>query len=178
MREAQLPHWIQGLLYLSVRVLLDPARFELERLLIVKFKGETLDTILPFRYQICTSDDECQASQVCDGNIKVCRGLSNNSNPDFCSGHPNWLCKEGEGDCDHDDECEGALVCGDSCPIGHHQCCTTGKFPSYFQRNINAVTSTSASTTSSTISPLPSTTTATTVTLPGMIPCHFLHLGS
>ena len=35
------------------------------------------------------------------------------------------FCREGEGDCDADTECEGALVCGtDNCPWGDgDDCC-------------------------------------------------------
>ena len=41
-------------------------------------------------------------------------------------------CGEGQGDCDHDDQCAGDLVCGtDNCAAGHRNMdCCTSKFES------------------------------------------------
>ena len=82
-----------------------------------------------FRHQRCTTDDECQLPQICDGRMKVCRERSDNSNGWFCSGTPSRLCKEGEGDCDSDGECEGGLVCSQPCPSGRSsfECCLAGQ---------------------------------------------------
>ena len=42
-----------------------------------------------------------------------CRGGTN-----CCGKEDTRICVEAEGDCDHDDECEGTLQCGtDNCPV-------------------------------------------------------------
>ena len=75
---------------------------------------------------ICSTDDSCVDQLVCDGKRRICRERSRNKEREFCSDE-NVLCKEGEGDCDSDEECEGTLVCGESnCPNGRTNldCCT------------------------------------------------------
>ena len=73
----------------------------------------------------CQENCDCQENLLCDGNKKVCRvtcyptiALPPASDPkwDFCL-PDNWLCQEGEGDCDNDDQCEGDLICAfEMCP--------------------------------------------------------------
>ena len=73
----------------------------------------------------CCANENCEQGLLCDGNKKVCRvtcyptiALPPASDPkwDFCL-PDNWLCQEGEGDCDSDDQCEGDLICAfEMCP--------------------------------------------------------------
>ena len=61
---------------------------------------------------------------VCDGSKSYCRLISDNTDGTFCTG---IICREGEGGCLLDSECNGSLVCGtDSCAIGPPGmgCCT------------------------------------------------------
>ena len=61
----------------------------------------------------CTDDSDC-GNGVCGDNNR-CRDRCVGGNV-CCSQGINGDCKEGEGDCDDDRECEGSLVCGkDNC---------------------------------------------------------------
>lgn len=48
----------------------------------------------------------------CGGSCGMCPPSGNNGDANFCSNGP--LCNTGEGDCDNDAECAGALVCGNN----------------------------------------------------------------
>ena len=85
----------------------------------------TCVSVLGMEGAICINDDSCVDQLVCDGKRSICREKSKNEEREFCSDE-NVLCKEGEGDCDRDEECEGSLVCGvHNCPNGTvKNCCT------------------------------------------------------
>ena len=72
----------------------------------------------------CTSDIDCLTGMVCDGRKNYCRLKSDNSDYTLCMG---TVCREGEGGCRSDSECDGSLVCGtDNCAFGSlgMKCCT------------------------------------------------------
>ena len=72
---------------------------------------------------ICTKDSSCADNLLCDSIRHQCRQRSSNDDSDFCK---DVLCKEGEGDCDNNDQCDGTLICvRHSCPIGYKDCCTS-----------------------------------------------------
>ena len=76
--------------------------------------------------QSCLVDDDCERWLVC-GFDHTCRHPCHGSSR-CCGGHGlEGYCKEGEGSCDKDSECEGSLVCGTSnCAwISHYydDCC-------------------------------------------------------
>ena len=76
-----------------------------------------------FKLNRCT-DGDCSNGLVCDGYLNFCRIKSNNTDDTFCDG---ILCKEGEGGCSSDSQCEGFLTCGTSnCPNGltDMDCCS------------------------------------------------------
>ena len=85
-------------------------------------------SVLGMEGAICTTDDSCVDQLVCDGKRRICRERSRNDEHEFCSDE-NVLCKEGEGDCDSDGECEGGLVCSQPCPSGpsNMECCLAGQ---------------------------------------------------
>ena len=61
---------------------------------------------------------------VCDGRKNYCRLKSDNSYSSLCMG---IACREGEGGCRSDSECDGSLACGtDNCAFGpsNMDCCT------------------------------------------------------
>ena len=69
----------------------------------------------------CNNNVDCKGELVCDGNLKECRQTSSHHSYDshFCS-RDGRLCQEMEGDCDHDHECAGSLICGtDNCGSGY-----------------------------------------------------------
>ena len=72
----------------------------------------------------CTTDIDCSPGMVCDGSKSYCRLKSDNTDGTLCMG---IICREGEGGCRSDSECDGSLVCGtDNCAIGPPGmgCCT------------------------------------------------------
>ena len=73
----------------------------------------------------CTSDVDCLDELVC-GFDSFCRNPCKGATS-CCSQGVSGYCKEGEGDCDGDSECEGSLVCGqNNCDNGGDaDCCTT-----------------------------------------------------
>ena len=73
----------------------------------------------------CTINIDCSNGYICDGNL-FCRIKSNNTDYTYCT-KGGILCKEGEGGCNLDSECEGTLVCGtNNCPTGPSDlnCCS------------------------------------------------------
>ena len=76
----------------------------------------------------CSSDSDCEGSLICgaggcawesgrDCCRQFCDDQYDGGQDNCCSDLPGGLCREGEGDCDDDSECEGDLVCGvDNCP--------------------------------------------------------------
>ena len=65
----------------------------------------------------CNNNADCPSNLICDGNLKTCRKHARDQSyqSNFC-GTYGRLCQEMEGDCDHDNECEGSLECGsDNC---------------------------------------------------------------
>ena len=75
----------------------------------------------------CTTDIDCLTEMVCDGRKNYCRLKSDNSDSSLCLG---IACREGEGGCRSDSECDGSLVCGtDNCAFGpSNMDCCIGKF--------------------------------------------------
>ena len=75
--------------------------------------------------QSCHNDSDCTISGECDTESNQCRLNSDIIDWSWCS--QDSPCADGEGDCDHHLDCEGALLCGiDNCasgPIGM-DCCT------------------------------------------------------
>ena len=72
----------------------------------------------------CNYDSEC-LNQECNTDVNQCRLDSLSTNWSFCN--EDSYCNEGEGDCDNDSECVGALVCGiDNCASGpsYMDCCS------------------------------------------------------
>ena len=82
----------------------------------------------------CNNNADCPSNLICDGNLKTCRKHARDQSyqSNFC-GLYGRLCQEMEGDCDHDNECEGSLECGsDNCnqydyPPGADCCSVPGK---------------------------------------------------
>ena len=82
----------------------------------------------------CDDDTECEGSLVCGkdncesgpSDMDCCRQRSNLTHYTFCA--QEGICKEGEGGCNSDLECEGSLVCGsNNCangPYYYFDCCT------------------------------------------------------
>ena len=101
----------------------------------------------------CDDDSECEGSLVCghvncvNSSITDCCALTCNNHSDCLSGECNFKdntcrynsdtvdwskcsqntpCADGEGDCDHHNDCEGGLLCGtDNCATGQagKDCC-------------------------------------------------------
>ena len=71
---------------------------------------------------------DCSDGYICDGNLAFCRMKSNNTDYTYCA-KEGILCKEGEGGCNSDSQCEGSLVCGtNNCPSGPNDLdCCSGK---------------------------------------------------
>ena len=73
----------------------------------------------------CTNDIDCLTGMVCEGSKSYCRLKSDNTDSTLCMGK---LCREGEGGCHSDSECDGSLVCGrtDNCAMVRPgmRCCT------------------------------------------------------
>ena len=72
----------------------------------------------------CTTDIDCSAGMICDGQKSYCRLKSGNSDGTFCTGR---VCTEGEGGCRSESECDGSLQCGtNNCAVGESgmRCCT------------------------------------------------------
>ena len=74
----------------------------------------------------CHNDTDC-VNQECNVNTNMCRLDSYSTYWSNCS--PASPCAQGEGDCDDDTDCEGALLCGnDNCASGTTgmDCCENG----------------------------------------------------
>ena len=78
----------------------------------------------------CNNDSDCW-NQECNINIDQCRLDSYSTDWSKCSQESQ--CRDGEGDCDNDWECEGLLVCGnDKCGNGPSTMdCCVGKFDTF-----------------------------------------------
>jgi len=90
----------------------------------------------------CDNDEDCQGDLWCGSNncplgfpgkYDCCTSttkpdctLNTPLSRDCCTKGLNGPCKENQGDCDKDEECEGDLVCGKNCPEGFpsgYHCC-------------------------------------------------------